>query len=322
MTDPEAPAAPVAVSIKPMRLSDGQCDYFVSFEHGGREVTPHVFRDRFKAEYHVALYRWLFGQGDEPDIMEFDKDEWPARTYTEEENQAFAAVEAANEQLRTTIDEMWAQFDRLRDATNRRKCGQAFMVGGRSVAPWGIVDHAISALDLSMMRGDRIEDQQKEIDRLRDTLSKAQAAPATLSNPEAPAAPVGEDQIKHMVGRFLMWKLPEDFRPDHGISYTNPYPHIPTLPGPMGTNIFDAVQAEAMVRHMIDGMPAPTSAVDGDTILLKRVINPLFTFYRNCRYKVVNRTGYGFLLEDERGNRATVHESFIVDEAALIPVQS
>ncbi|MER8941307.1 hypothetical protein NKH82_17630 [Mesorhizobium sp. M0915] len=90
-----APAAPVAVSIRPMRLSDGQCDYFVSFEHGGREVTPHVFRDRFKAEYHVALYRWLFGQGVEPDIMEFNKDEWPARTDTEEEKQAFAALVAA-----------------------------------------------------------------------------------------------------------------------------------------------------------------------------------------------------------------------------------
>ncbi|MER8924310.1 hypothetical protein [Mesorhizobium sp. M0859] len=66
----------------------------------------------------------------------------------------------------------------------------------------------------------------------------------------------------------------------------------------------------------------PTSAVEEESVLLKQVVNPLFTFYRNCRYKVVNRTEYGFLLEDERGNRATVHESFIVDEAALSPVQS
>ncbi|MER9768909.1 hypothetical protein NKJ09_22925 [Mesorhizobium sp. M0189] len=72
----------------------------------------------------------------------------------------------------------------------------------------------------------------------------------------------------------------------------------------------------------VDDDTAPTSELDGETVLLKQVVNPLFTFYRNCRYKVVNRTGYGFLLEDERGNRATVHESFIVDEAALIPVQS
>ncbi|MER9176197.1 hypothetical protein NKH72_21710 [Mesorhizobium sp. M0955] len=67
----------------------------------------------------------------------------------------------------------------------------------------------------------------------------------------------------------------------------------------------------------VDDDTAPTSAVDGEAVLLKQVINPLFTFYRNCRYKVINRTGYWFLLEDERGNRATVHKSFIVDEAAL-----
>lgn len=28
-----------------------------------------------------------------------------------------------------------------------------------------------------------------------------------------------EDQIKHMVNRFLQWKLPEHFRPDAGISF-------------------------------------------------------------------------------------------------------
>lgn len=79
------------ISIKPMRLTDGRCDYFVSINHGDREVTPHVFRERFKAEYHVALYRWLFGQGAKPDIMEFNKEDWPAREYTDEERRAFAA---------------------------------------------------------------------------------------------------------------------------------------------------------------------------------------------------------------------------------------
>lgn len=83
---------PVEVSIKPMRLSDDRCDYFVSFKHGGREVTPHVFRERFKAEYHVALYRWLFGQGVEPGLLEFREGEWPAREYTAEERAYFAAL--------------------------------------------------------------------------------------------------------------------------------------------------------------------------------------------------------------------------------------
>lgn len=61
-----------------------------------------------------------------------------------------------------------------------------------------------------------------------------------------------EDQIKHMVNRFLSWKLPLDFRPDAGISYT---PLSYKMP-PSGTNLFDAAQADAMVRYMIEGMPS------------------------------------------------------------------
>lgn len=68
-----------------------------------------------------------------------------------------------------------------------------------------------------------------------------------------------EDQIKHMVQRFLAWKLPEHFSPDGGISFTKtvnadtPYAHTYA---PVGTNLFTAVQADAMVRHMIEGMPS------------------------------------------------------------------
>ncbi|WP_190241463.1 hypothetical protein [Rhizobium sp. N122] len=66
-----------------------------------------------------------------------------------------------------------------------------------------------------------------------------------------------KDQIKHMVDRFLSWKLPENFRPDAGISFRAEYnentPH-PMKHEPSGTNLLDAVQAEAMVRHMIEGL--------------------------------------------------------------------
>lgn len=62
-----------------------------------------------------------------------------------------------------------------------------------------------------------------------------------------------EDQIKHLVNRFLSWKLPANFRPDAGISYV-PTSHADKLP-PSGTNLFDATQADAMVRYMLDGMP-------------------------------------------------------------------
>lgn len=65
-------------------------------------------------------------------------------------------------------------------------------------------------------------------------------------------------QIKHMVTRFLSWKLPANFNPDAGISYARPN-YAPEVDAtPCGTNLFDTTQAEAMVRHMIDGMPEET----------------------------------------------------------------
>lgn len=70
--------------------------------------------------------------------------------------------------------------------------------------------------------------------------------------------PIDEDQIAHMVNRFLGWRLPEDFRPDNGITFT-PTPHqrgeYAHGHWPVGTNLFDAMQATAMVRYMIEGLP-------------------------------------------------------------------
>lgn len=67
-----------------------------------------------------------------------------------------------------------------------------------------------------------------------------------------------EDQIKHMVNRFLAWRLPESFSPDGGISFKrtfNEHTAHPMNHEPSGTNLFDFQQATAMVRHMIEGMP-------------------------------------------------------------------
>jgi hypothetical protein len=61
-----------------------------------------------------------------------------------------------------------------------------------------------------------------------------------------------EAQIKHMVDRFLGWKLPEDFNPDGHISYDRSNQH-PAF-APSGTNLLTATQATAMVRHMIEGL--------------------------------------------------------------------
>lgn len=72
-----------------------------------------------------------------------------------------------------------------------------------------------------------------------------------------------DEQIKHMTERFLMWKLPGNFQPDAGISF-KPEFNVewnakqglpPQRHHPVGTNLFDYTQAQAMVRHMLDGLP-------------------------------------------------------------------
>lgn len=63
-----------------------------------------------------------------------------------------------------------------------------------------------------------------------------------------------EELVKQMVDRFLSWRLPENFNPDAGISFKAEYNENTPYPGkhePVGTNLFDADQAEQMVRHML-----------------------------------------------------------------------
>lgn len=80
-----------------------------------------------------------------------------------------------------------------------------------------------------------------------------------------------DEQIKHMVNRFLGWRLPEHFRPDAGISF-NPEYNVeyntargkpPALHQPSGTNLFDASQAETMMRYMAEGLPADGGSEHG-----------------------------------------------------------
>ncbi len=63
-----------------------------------------------------------------------------------------------------------------------------------------------------------------------------------------------EDLVKEMVNRFLCWELPKDFAPDAGISFKAEYNENTPYPmrhEPIGTNLFDAEQAEQMVRHIL-----------------------------------------------------------------------
>lgn len=77
-------------------------------------------------------------------------------------------------------------------------------------------------------------------------LAIAQAAPA------APAPRIAstrsEFDLNTAVSRFLAWPLPKTFMPDCGVSFTKP--NHPTS-WPVGTNLFTADEAKAMLEHVL-----------------------------------------------------------------------
>lgn len=140
------------------------------------------------------------------------------------------------------------------------------------------------------------------------------------AQPTSGMAHLTDDQIKHIVNRFLGWRVPSSFNPDAGIVYT-PKRQLPGIDRrPRGTNLLDAAQAEAMVRYIVDGMPAalangqPTSGV----VALK-VIDEKLAHYRD----VAN--GKGGLTELGRHARLAIEnlrEDVVAALAAAPPARS
>jgi hypothetical protein len=128
-------AKAIRVSVKKMRKSDNRADYFVAIEVGGREVTPHVFTEEYKAAYHVALYDWLLNGREKPKLMAFGPAEWPAMPAAEVVVDARLASGIAL--LRTAL------VDIRRDGEEpSHPCGpQTYNHFGR------IADEALAALD-------------------------------------------------------------------------------------------------------------------------------------------------------------------------------
>lgn len=88
---------------------------------------------------------------------------------------------------------------------------------------------------------------------------------------------LSSEQIKHMVNRFLQWRLPNPWHPDGGISYTRPN-YAPQVDAtPVGTNLFSATQTDAMVRFMADGLPEDET---GPTALEMRLHEALQAYAR------------------------------------------
>ena len=75
--------AKVTVSVQVYRKSGNLADYFVQLECEDRKTTPHVFTERYKAEYHKDHYNWVFNGGEDADLMAYDENSHP--NYTEEE---------------------------------------------------------------------------------------------------------------------------------------------------------------------------------------------------------------------------------------------
>jgi len=84
---------------------------------------------------------------------------------------------------------------------------------------------------------------------------------------EAQRLPLTPKLIEHMVQRFLMWRLPDNFRPDAGISFKptfNDHLDPPMRHQPMGTNLLDCVQAKEMILYMLEGMQDRGGGTDGN----------------------------------------------------------
>lgn len=101
-----------------------------------------------------------------------------------------------------------------------------------------------------------------------------------------------DELVKHMVNRFLGWRLPKPWHPDNGISYTRPnYAHFDAgHDWPTGTNLFDATQTEAMVRYMLEGA-SPTRAQAASAGSLWRDISRHLTCDMSLCYTVSANRG-------------------------------
>lgn len=79
---PPPSAEPMYFAVETWKTSFG-ADYFVAMTCGDRKMTVYHSRERYQAEYHCAEFRWLAGQGDKPEIMDYTEETHP-NTYPNE----------------------------------------------------------------------------------------------------------------------------------------------------------------------------------------------------------------------------------------------
>jgi ribA/ribD-fused uncharacterized protein len=132
-----------------------------------------------------------------------------------------------------------------------------------------------------------------------------------------------EAQIKHMVDRFLAWKLPKTFSPDGGISFERiagaDGPH-PFTNEPSGTNLLCATEATEMVRHMLEGLPgaSPAPSTEGTGPLKLDTETQVF-FYEQDFYVLSNFSSFSLWLAGDRfaTSEAAYHYEKFPDATAI-----
>ncbi len=175
-----------------------------------------------------------------------------------ERDAANARVEAAVKQAVNRERARWAfrvGFDyvptgeRVEVAFNTLSAAQHFVTMARTSAETVDIMVGLSTPEFTELTS---LDSRESVD-VREFLAALQPPPTMPAVPsvDAAVASVTEDQIDHMVRRFLMWRLPGDFAPDNGVTFT-PHPNGPTYSWPVGTNLLTFEQAKAMVLHIFE----------------------------------------------------------------------
>lgn len=117
-----------------------------------------------------------------------------------------------------------------------------------------------------------------------------------------------EEQIRYMRDRFLHWRLPEDFNPDCGIKFdadaAKRLDPRNSRYEPVGTNLFDAGQAEAMIRFMIEGMPKKQP-----NRMIKEDVNKVAVVLRNLLVIGFNEKSWDEITDDTRDKWKAITEA-------------
>lgn len=109
----------------------------------------------------------------------------------------------------------------------------------------------IKANGSSTLRDKRwIESLDRDIENLGRAIEGLGRAPIPESFYKT-ALPHPTPTMDEMVNRFLQWRLPPAFNPDCGISFNSEGLDPNTHQWPVGTNLFGADEAKAMIEHIL-----------------------------------------------------------------------